>query len=292
MKPLTEEESNVILHKATELPFSGKFCNYWEDGTYLCRQCGAPLYRSTDKFESGCGWPSFDDEIPGAIRRYPDADGHRTEIVCAKCGGHLGHVFKGEQFTPKNIRHCVNSLSLQFTKTNETKNHDEPTAERQTLIETAYFAGGCFWGMEYMMSHKDGVINVTTGYMGGTVDNPTYEQVYQDDTGHAETIRVRYDRTKISYEEIVKFFFEIHDPTQVDGQGPDIGNRYRSVIFYTSLAQKEIAEKLIEELRKKGYDIVTEITKANRFYPAEEYHQNYYEKKGTTPYCHTYTKRF
>ncbi len=278
-KELTFEEEQVILYKGTEKPFTGKFNDFYEDGVYVCKRCGAELYRSSDKFNSHCGWPSFDDEIPGAVTRKPDADGRRTEILCSNCGGHLGHVFHGEGYTPKNTRHCVNSLSLDFLP-----------AERQT--ETAIFAGGCFWGTEYHFQKQKGVISTQVGYIGGKTDNPTYEQVCDKGTGHAEAVEVVFDPREISYEELAKLFFEIHDPTQINRQGPDIGEQYRSEIFYTNEDQKETAEKLIKILEDKGYDVATKISKADKFWEAENYHQDYYKKKGGLPYCHTYQKRF
>ncbi len=288
MKPLTPEESRVILQKGTERPFSGAYFDSWDDGTYVCRQCGAPLYRSQDKFDAGCGWPSFDDEIAGAVKRVPDADGRRTEIVCARCGGHLGHVFTGEGFTPKNTRHCVNSVSMTFRPAEK----KQPSESERPSTETAYFAGGCFWGVEYMLRKQDGVLDVESGYMGGSTESPTYEQVCRGRTGHAETVRVRFDPSKVSYETLARLFFEIHDPTQENGQGPDIGDQYRSEIFYTSPEQRATAQKLIAQLRAKGYEVVTALAPAGRFWPAENYHQDYYERKGTRPYCHGYTKRF
>ncbi len=284
-KELTPEEKRVIIDKGTERPFTGKYYDFKEAGTYLCKRCGAPLYRSEDKFDSGCGWPSFDDEIPGAVKRSPDADGRRTEISCARCGAHLGHVFVGEGFTDKNTRHCVNSISMEFVPARSVKDMQQKTAE-------AIFAGGCFWGVEHMMQKQPGVISVVSGYIGGTVDNPTYEQVCTKKTGHAEAVKVTYDLAKVSYETLARLFFEIHDPTQTDGQGPDLGPQYRSEIFYLSPEQKAVAEKLIGQLKANGYDVVTKVTRATQFWPAETYHQDYYVRKGTEPYCHTYTKRF
>lgn len=280
-KELTSEEKRVILNRGTELPNSGKYNKFKEQGTYVCKQCGASLYQSESKFDSGCGWPALDDEIEGAVKRIPDADGQRTEIVCARCNGHLGHVFVGEGFTPTNTRHCVNSISMDFI----------PAAKKEQT-ETAIFAGGCFWGVEYLMQKQPGVLSVESGYIGGSTLNPTYDQICNTETGHAEAVKITFNPAKVSYETLAKLFFEIHDPTQQNRQGPDIGTQYRSEVFFTTPEQKVIAEKLITLLNRKGYHVVTRVTPATRFWPAEGYHQDYYDKKGTTPYCHTYTKRF
>ena len=277
---LTSEEERVILHKATEAPFTGEYVNHKESGMYVCKRCNAPLYRSSDKFDSHCGWPSFDDEIEGAVKRVPDADGRRTEIICKNCGAHLGHVFLGEGFTNKQTRHCVNSISLKFI------------AEPESNVSKAYFASGCFWGTEFYFMKAKGVKQTAVGFMGGHVDNPSYEQVCQKNTGHLETTEITYDSQQTSYEELVKLFFETHDFTQTNGQGPDIGPQYLSCIFYSTPQQKEIAEKYMNILSQKGYKVATMLKPASTFWKAEDYHQQYYQHKGTKPYCHKYTKIF
>lgn len=158
--------------------------------------------------------------------------------------------------------------------------------------ETAIFASGCFWGTEYYFQKAEGVLSTEVGYTGGSTENPTYEQVSTGRTGHAEATKVTYDPAKTSYENMVKLFYETHDPGQKDGQGPDIGTQYRSGIFYLNDEQKAIAENLSEQLKSKGYKVVTEITQAGPFYKAENYHQEYYSKGGGSPYCHSYTKKF
>jgi peptide methionine sulfoxide reductase msrA/msrB len=279
---LSKAESEVINNKGTEKPFIGKYTTNNEKGTYICKKCGAALYTSSDKFQSDCGWPSFDNEIKGAVNRFPDPDGMRTEIECASCGAHLGHIFTGERLTPKNIRHCVNSVSLDFV----------PALLPAGRYGTAIFAGGCFWGVEYFLQKTPGVITVSSGYTGGHVRNPTYKEVCTGTTGHAEAVKVIYDPGKTTYEKLLKLFLEIHDPTQVGGQGPDLGDQYRSVIFYLNDDQRKAAEKNIDILKSLGYKIVTAVTKASEFYDAEKYHQDYYFNNGKVPYCHGYTKRF
>lgn len=273
-RKLTPEEERVIVHKGTERAFSGKYHDHFAPGIYTCRRCGAMLFRSQDKFHSHSGWPAFDDEIPGAVRRIPDADGVRTEIVCDNCGAHLGHVFLGEGLTPKDTRHCANSVSLDFVPAD------------QAQYGRAIFAAGCFWGVEYWFQEQPGVVETTVGYTGGHTEDPTYELIHGRDTGHAEAVEVLYDPVRVSYEQLARLFFEIHNPTQRDGQGPDIGAEYRSAIFYANEDQKQVAEKLVTELGTRGMDIATQVVPAGRFWPAEEYHQDWYRKKGSGPSCH------
>lgn len=279
---LTTFEKHVLIDKGTERAFSGKYVQTKEDGTYTCKICDAPLYTSGDKFDSHCGWPSFDDAIPGAIKEVPDADGRRTEIVCANCGAHMGHVFRGEGLTSKNVRHCVNSVSLNFQK---------KKAQAKTL-KKAYFSGGCFWGVEYYLEKINGVKEVTSGFMGGHLKNPGYYDVVGKDTGHIETVEVVYDPSIVSYETLAKMFFEIHDPTQEGGQGPDIGSQYISAIFVNNTQERETIERLIKMLESKGFKIATKIKAKAPFFSAEAYHQDYYDRKGSTPYCHRRVKRF
>jgi len=289
LKNLSDQERHVIVDKGTERAFTGKYVNYKEDGIYTCKVCNAPLYKSDDKFNSHCGWPSFDDAIKGAIKRQADVDGHRIEILCANCGAHLGHVFKGEGLTKKNIRYCVNSISLNFIKKKE---NNTTTTSTTTALKKAYFAGGCFWSVEYYLEKLNGVKEVTSGFMGGTVKNPSYMDVVRKNTGHLETVEVLYDATKVSYETLAKTFFEIHDPTQTNGQGPDIGSQYLSAIFVHNDEERKTVEKLIKILEDKGLKIATKILDKSDFYKAEDYHQDYYKRKGSKPYCHAYIKRF
>ncbi len=264
---LSHEERKIIVDKGTEAPFKGEYNEFFEAGLFICRACRSPLYESNTKFNAGCGWPSFDDEIEGAVVRKEDfsAGRIRTEICCSKCDGHLGHVFEGEQITEKNTRHCVNSLSIQF--------------KSYKNLSKVYFGAGCFWSVEKLFKIQKGVYLSQVGYMGGDTDNPRYKDICTGDTNHVEVVEVYYDEKVISFTDLLNIFWENHNPTTPNQQGFDIGSQYRSVVFYTSENQKKIAEEsiLVQELNWKK-TIVTEVIIAPIFYRAEEYHQNYLNK--------------
>ncbi len=277
---LSLAEEAVINNKGTEPPYTGVFDSHFQKGIYVCKKCDAPLYLSEDKFSSSCGWPSFDDEIPGSIDHLLDRDGERTEIVCHRCQGHLGHLFLGERWTAKNTRHCVNSISLRFIP-----------ATTQEGYALAYLAGGCFWGIEYLIKQLKGVIQTAAGFMGGNVVSPTYREVCTGLTQHAETVEVVFDPQIIPFEELCRYFLEIHDPTTLNRQGADSGTQYRSAIFFLTQEQKKTAENCLKFLKIKGLKITTEVAPASLFYRAESGHQDYIAK--TAAACHHHrVKRF
>jgi peptide methionine sulfoxide reductase msrA/msrB len=263
-KILTSEQFQVMRKAGTEKPFTGIYNDHYLKGVYYCAGCGTPLFLSDTKYEHGTGWPSFTDPLDEENIEYRNDFSllmKRIEVRCATCESHLGHVFDDGPL-PSHRHFCINSIALNFR-------------------QIATFAAGCFWGVEDKFRKIEGVVDTTVGYTGGTVDNPSYQQVCRGNTGHAEAVHILFDPAVVSYTELLDAFFRFHDPTQMDRQGPDIGSQYRSAIFYHDEVQKKAAKKTIEQLGKSGrYDapIVTQIMSASDFYPAEEYHQNFYQK--------------
>lgn len=285
-KKLDPEAYQVTQKSGTEPAFCGTLLDNKKEGFYACVVCGLPLFNSDHKFDSGTGWPSFYREYdPKHVSRKKD-DSHfmsRTEINCARCDAHLGHVFPDGP-KPTGERHCLNSASLKFFE----KGAELPVASQPIEMETAYFAGGCFWGIEHYFQKGTGVLDAVSGYMQGKGAKPTYKEVCSGTTGHAETVKVVFDPKRISFRTLLEAFFKMHDPTQLNYQGPDHGTQYRSGVWYVSDAQKAEAEKYVAELKESGRFgdklIVTQIEKAAEFYPAEDYHQDYVVKTGRA--CH------
>lgn len=285
-KDLTPEEAKIILRKGTEQAFCGNLLDNKKEGFYACRLCGLPLFSSEAKFNSGTGWPSFFQPYDVEHVAYKHDESHgmiRDEILCARCGGHLGHVFDDAPQTKTGLRYCLNSASLSFVE----KGSEIPKASRPVETSTAYFAGGCFWGVEDRFQQLPGVVDAVSGFQGGRVDDPSYKQVCYEDTGHAETVKVVFDPKVVSYRELLAFFFRIHDPTQLNRQGPDVGDQYRSAIFTIDESQQADASAYIRELqaldkyaRRKIVTQVVPVAQAGEFYPAEEYHQDYHAKHG------------
>jgi peptide methionine sulfoxide reductase msrA/msrB len=282
---LSPEAYRVLREKGTELPFTGKYYYSKETGVYHCAGCGNALFTSDAKYESGTGWPSFWQPVsPGAVTTRPDNSlgRTRTEVLCGKCGGHLGHVFEDGP-RPTGLRYCINSVALDLKPAEAGVSSGAAVrAGRQT--EVATFAAGCFWGVEAKLRAVEGVVDAAVGYTGGKTDKPTYKQVCTDKTGHAEAVRVEYDPTVVTYEQLLEAFWGLHDPTTLNRQGPDVGTQYRSAIFYHTEDQRKAAEAAKERLAKSGKyaggTVVTQIVPAGEFYRAEEYHQRYLEKQG------------
>ncbi len=271
---LTPDQFRIARQHGTERAYTGAFCHLFEPALYGCVCCENWLFDSREKFESGTGWPSFTQPVTENAMKYRKDSSYgmsRIEVLCNVCDAHLGHIFPDGPM-PSGLRYCINSASMRKVST--------------TAVQTATFAGGCFWCTEAIFKALNGVESVLSGYSGGDAINPGYDQVKTGATGHAEAIQVIFDSSIIPYEDLVRIHLHTHNPTTLNRQGADVGTQYRSAIFYHNEEQQAIAEQVIaDEAANFEAPIVTELSAFGQFFKAEAQHQDFYARNSDTPYC-------